>query len=448
MEAFIFYQIKSACCLGLFSLVYLLLIRNLTFYRLNRFYLLSAMILSFVIPAVTIRMPAADRAGVLNIVLDTITINASADGMDPTLVRPWTVWIKYVYPAVSLVFAGFFIQQLMGLWAIIRRHGIQRKDRMLWVTIPDNLPAFSFFNILFISFSASGDLKGNPVIRHEMAHARQFHSVDILLAELMKIVQWFNPFIYIIRRLLKETHEYLADETVLEQNSDPAGYRLLLLSQVFGIQPGISNSFNYSLIKKRFTMMSKEKSPLIRQVRYLLALPLALLLIFIFGCREAASSLGNESAGKQGTAAVNNLKAGNESGIADDSIYIKVDEMPRFQGGEIENVLFYVQQHVIYPEAAKKSHIQGKVYVQFIVNELGNVVEAKVVKGINVEKDENAVVVAGYKDKDMQGIKDAAKELDEEAVRVISSMPAWEPGKKDGKPVKVSFTIPIKFVLQ
>jgi len=195
-------------------------------------------------------------------------------------------------------------------------------------------------------------------------------------------------------------------------------------------------------------MMSKEKSPLIRQVRYLLALPLALLLIFIFGCREAASSLGNESAGKQGTAAVNNLKAGNESGIADDSIYIKVDEMPRFQGGEIENVLLYVQQHIIYPEAAKKSHIQGKVYVQFIVNELGNVVEAKVVKGINVEKDENAVVVAGYKDKDMQGIKDAAKELDEEAVRVISSMPAWEPGKKDGKPVKVSFTIPIKFVLQ
>jgi len=95
MEAFIFYQIKSACCLGLFSLVYLLLIRNLTFYRLNRFYLLSAMILSFVIPAVTIRMPAADRAGGLNIMLDTITINASVDGLDPTCGFPGICRLSY-----------------------------------------------------------------------------------------------------------------------------------------------------------------------------------------------------------------------------------------------------------------------------------------------------------------------------------------------------------------
>jgi len=354
----------------------------------------------------------------------------------------------YGYIAVALLFAGFLIYQLTGLLTLITRHGIKRSQGFLMVTIPDNLPAFSFFSVLFVNASVSSDKNENPVIQHEMAHARQFHSTDILLLELVKILQWFNPFLYILQRFLKETHEYLADEAVLEQNSDSAGYRLLLLSQVFGIQPGISNYFNHSLIKKRFTMMSKEKSPFVRQVRYLLVVPMTALLIFIFGCREAASSPGNESAGKQVTAAVSNLMADIESGITDDSIYITVDEMPRFQGGEIENVLLYVQQHIIYPEAAKKSHIQGKVYVQFIVNELGNVVEAKVVKGINVEKDENAVVVAGYKDKDMQGIKDAAKELDEEAVRVISSMPAWEPGKKDGKPVKVSFTIPIKFVLQ
>ena len=144
----------------------------------------------------------------------------------------------------------------------------------------------------------------NPVIQHEMAHARQFHSADILLLECVKILQWFNPFIYILQRLLKETHEYLADEAVLEQNSDSAGYRLLLLSQVFGIQPGISNYFNHSLIKKRFTMMSKEKSPIIRQVRYLLVLPVAILLMLFF------SSPGNglfpgkqEKAGSSSSAA-------------------------------------------------------------------------------------------------------------------------------------------------
>jgi len=423
MEAFVLYQVKSALCLSLFGVLYFLLVRNLTFYRLNRFFLLSAMVLSAVIPAIHIDFFAAKPAGMASVVLDTIFVNDSSVGSQANHAISLTSVLTYGYYAVTLLFAGFFIYQVLGLLTLVRRHGIKRRNRFFVVTIPDNLPAFSFFNMLFVNASVSADENENPVIRHEMAHARQFHSADILLFELVKIVQWFNPFIYFIQRFLKETHEYLADEAVLEQNSDSAGYRLLLLSQVFGIQPGISNYFNHSLIKKRFTMMSKEKSPFIRQVRYLLVLPMAILLLLFFSNPEQAFS--QEKNKKQEIAPPPPPPpppSGYEVMENGDSVYFDVDESPLFQGGGIENVQKYVQQNLIYPPAAKESKIQGKVMVQWIVNEKGKVVNIKIVRGVT-------------------------KELDEEVYRIISSMPDWKPGMNDGKPVKVQFTMPVKFAM-
>jgi len=421
MEAFILYQVKSAFCLSLFCIVYLLLVRNLTFYRLNRFFLLSAIALSFVIPVLHIELLTAKPAAMANIVLDTLFVSDTYPVSSADQAFSWTSLVTYGYFAVALLFAGFFIYQILGLLTLVRRHGIKRRKGSFLVTIPDALPAFSFFNVLFINASVSADEKGNPVIQHELAHARQFHSADILLLELVKIVQWFNPFIFIVQRLVKETHEYLADEAVLEQNSDSAGYRLLLLSQVFGIQPGISNYFNHSLIKKRFTMMSKKKSPMIRQVRYLLLLPVAFLLVLFLSSQGNAFSQEKK---KQEIAPpppppppppVDYTVT--ENG---DSVYLDVDEPPLFEGGGIESVQKYVQEKLTYPPEAKASKIQGKVMVQWIVNEKGEVTNVKIVRGVT-------------------------KELDQEAFDIISSMPDWKPGIKDGKPVKVQFTMPILF---
>jgi len=421
MEAFILYQVKSAFCLSLFCIVYLLLVRNLTFYRLNRFFLLSAIALSFVIPVLHIELLTAKPAAMANIVLDTLFVSDTYPVSSADQAFSWTSLVTYGYFAVALLFAGFFIYQILGLLTLVRRHGVKRRKESFLVTIPDALPAFSFFNVLFINASVSADEKGNPVIQHELAHARQFHSADILLLELVKIVQWFNPFIYIVQRLVKETHEYLADEAVLEQYSDSAGYRLLLLSQVFGIQPGISNYFNHSLIKKRFTMMSKKKSPMIRQVRYLLLLPVAFLLVLFLSSQGNAFSQEKK---KQEIAPpppppppppVDYTVT--ENG---DSVYLDVDEPPLFEGGGIESVQKYVQEKLTYPPEAKASKIQGKVMVQWIVNEKGEVTNVKIVRGVT-------------------------KELDQEAFDIISSMPDWKPGIKDGKPVKVQFTMPILF---
>jgi len=421
MEAFVLFQVKSAFCLSLFCIVYLLLVRNLTFYRLNRVFLLSAIAFSIVIPAIRIELFAAKPAAMANIVLDTLFVNDTSPSPSADHSLSWIRLVTYCYYAVALLFTGFFVYQVLGLLTLVRRHGIQRGKGSFRVIIPDNLPSFSFFNILFINASVSAEETGNPVIQHEMAHARQFHSADVLLLECVKILQWFNPFIYILQRLLKETHEYLADEAVLEQNSDSAGYRLLLLSQVFGIQPGISNYFNHSLIKKRFTMMSKKKSPIIRQVRYLLVLPVTILLLLFFSSPESAFSQENTKKPEAvppppppppppGYEVLNN----------GDSVYFNVDEAPLFQGGGIEAVQKYVQEKLTYPPEAKELKIQGKVMVQWIVNEKGEVTNVKIVRGVT-------------------------KELDQEAFNLISSMPNWKPGIKDGKPVKVQFTMPILF---
>ena len=456
MESFILYQIKSACCISLFGIVYLLFIRNLTFYRLNRFYLLSSLVISLLIPVINIDMPSAKSSGMVSIVLDTLTVNAPSVENGTLFITSWTRVVKYIYLAVSMLFAGFFLFQIRGLVTIIRRHGIQRKDSFFLVPIPENLPAFSFFNVLFINTSSIRDQKGNPVLQHEMAHARQFHSADILLVEGVKIMQWFNPFVYILQKLLKETHEYLADEAVLEQNSDSSGYRLLLLSQVFGIQPGISNHFNHSLIKKRFTMMTKEKSPFIRQVRYLLVLPMAIILLLFFSSQERAFSQENKKAEETVApppppppppVSAEKAEVNYTTNAAGEIVYYSVDQMPEFQGGSLDKVRSYVQQNITYPAAAKKSNLQGKVFVQWIVDEDGRVVDVKVVRSLQPEK-EKEVVVVSYKQDDPKTVKEAIGELDAEAIRVISSMPAWKPGMKDGKPVKVTFTMPISFALQ
>jgi hypothetical protein len=162
---------------------------------------------------------------------------------------------------------------LLRLLLLIRRSGISKQEGHKIVLLPNGNESFSFFGLIFLHPAVAGSGQADQVIRHELAHARQWHSLDILLLQGIKICQWFNPFLYIMEKNLKDTHEYLADTAVLEQDGHYDRYRLLLLAQVFGIQPGIFSFFNRSLIKNRLTMMTKEKSPSRNRLKYLVRAP-------------------------------------------------------------------------------------------------------------------------------------------------------------------------------
>jgi len=281
------------------------------------------------------------------------------------------------------------------------------------VTLPAKSHSFSFFNLIFLSSSTAAS-EDNHVLKHELVHARQLHSLDILLVEIIKILQWFNPFIYLAGKALQETHEYLADEAVLEQNGESNRYRLLLLTQALGVQPGILSFFNYSLIKNRLTMMTKEKSPLRNRLKYLLVLPVIAVIGVLLNCANEKTDVPGLSD--------DNKKVDVAQVTDDDSAYVFVDEQAKFMGGTLETFRDWVQENVRYPEDAIKNGITGKVTVMFAVNSKGEIGNIKILRGVH-------------------------KTLDEETIRVLESSPEWVPAKAKGIDVKQQFVMPVVFAL-
>jgi TonB family protein len=284
---------------------------------------------------------------------------------------------------------------------------------------------FSFFNYLFINRSQMEPAQLETIVAHEQVHWRQLHSADLLLAELLTIFQWFNPFAWLFRKALETVHEYLADEGVLRKGYEPFNYQNLLLVQATGISAfGFANHFNHSLIKKRIIMMTKNKSRRWSQLKVLLALPLTLLLIAAFTFSLPAGELVQ----KVSSSAVESTQP--VSALADavpDTVYSVVDQMPEFPKvsgapGGTSGLMGYLQEHIIYPEEARNAGLQGIVYVTFVVEADGRITNVQVMRGLG-------------------------EPLDKVAEDVIAGMPAWEPGRKDGEAVAVQFTMPIKFTL-
>jgi beta-lactamase regulating signal transducer with metallopeptidase domain len=125
---------------------------------------------------------------------------------------------------------------------------------------------------------------------HEFEHVKQGHSIDILVLEVLTVFQWFNPFFWLLKRLLRENHEYLADRAVLVHFSNPGYYKKLLLQQFVGPQIDLANNFNYSLIKKRIQMMSQIKSSKLARIKLFGGIFLASTLIVIFACEQEQST--------------------------------------------------------------------------------------------------------------------------------------------------------------
>ena len=241
---------------------------------------------------------------------------------------------------------------------------------------------------------------------HETIHIKQLHSLDIIFAEMICLLAWFNPVSWMIKAALKETHEYLADSGVSEQTQGSAEYFLLLLRNAIGVQPGLANNFNKSLTLKRLNMMKKPRSGRLSMLKALPVLPVVVLLLMAFSCSNSADESKSQ-----------NTSVPQKSEKTDAAI----DKMPEFPGGQAAMTKF-IMDNVKYPEAAKKSGIEGKVLVAFVVTKTGKIDKISISQKVN----------------DL---------LDAEAVRVISIMPDWIPGENKGVPVDVEMTLPINFKL-
>lgn len=306
---------------------------------------------------------------------------------------------------------GVVAYGLLHLWGFTQIYQRIKKSQLIKkvgaVSIYKSSINASFGSAIFIK-KETPENEMALIIKHEIAHIHQWHTLDKIYALLIQVVVWFNPIVYVWQNLMDKNHEYLADEEVLESESLES-YSLFLLQQKMqaNFSLSITPVSKMSHLKSRIMKM---KSKSINQYKMknskmkYLWFP-ACLLVLSVGTISANYSVEKES---------KNLSEVHQE--TEDP-----DVMPQFEGGT-EAMIQFLVNNIKYPETAKNKNIEGTVYVAFVVNSKGEITKPSIKRGVE-------------------------KSLDNEALRVINSMPNWKPGEKDGKKVSVEMVLPISFQL-
>ena len=434
MGTFLVYILKSAACLAVFYLFYKLLMSRDTFHRFNRFALLGLLVLSSLLPLVeaSVNSPAAVQETMLTLeqLLLMADIQPEGESMAAATPSATVLWLRaalLVYLTGIVFFIARNLCSLARLGRLIRqgkREALDsylpdRKEKNVRLVVHDHdIAPFSWMHWIVI---ARKDLEenGREILIHELAHIRNRHSWDLLLADLCIFVQWFNPAAWLLKQELQNIHEYEADETVLREGVNARNYQMLLIKKAVGTRLySMANSFNHSSLKKRITMMLKEKSNPWARAKYLYILPLAALAVTAFARPEVSAVADEISAVKVIAPAVHDsIQPNVQPAVAAPSSAL--DQMPEFPGG-MEALNTYLRNNIRYPQEAQKAGIQGRVIIQFIVSKDGSITDAEVVESVDPQ-------------------------LDAEALRLIKNMPRWKPGMRKGQAIRVKQTLPIRF---
>ena len=306
MGVFFIYILKSSVCLVLFYLFFRLLLSKETFHRFNRMALLGVLFFSLLIPCieVTTRHQVEVQQAVLSIeqlllMAELEATPANVGAVQETSAISWVQIVLLVYWAGILFLACRNIYSLICLFRLIHsgKHEKLEKGVTLVVHNQEIVP-FSWMKYIVISRK---DLEenGREILIHEMAHIHHRHSVDLLVADICIFFQWFNPGAWLLKQELQNVHEYEADETVINEGVNAKEYQLLLIKKAVGTRLySMANSFNHSKLKKRITMMLKEKSNPWARLKYLYVLPLAAIAVTAFARPEISEKVEEISAVK------------------------------------------------------------------------------------------------------------------------------------------------------
>ena len=462
MGIFFVYILKSSVCLVVFYLFYRLLLSRETFHRFNRVALLSILLLSCLLPLVEVTVEEQTEVHQTMMTLEQWLMLAdmmnTADTTDLQAEEVTVTWIQVallVYLAGILLFAlrnGYSLLKLGGLLKSGRKENLSNYidggEKVTLIVHDRDIAPFSWMKCIVIS-EKDLDENGREILIHELAHIQNRHSWDLLVADICIFFQWFNPASWLLKQELQNIHEYEADETVIEKGVDAKQYQLLLIKKAVGTRLySMANSFNHSKLKKRITMMLKEKSNPWAKLKYLYILPVAAIAVTAFARPEISETAEEISAVKvndltaiveakaiksteesvqistvsQDTVKVNYVPTEVSRKLQGTAVFEVVEEMPEFPGG-VDAMMEYLQKELRYPESAKEKGIQGRVTVQFIIDKEGNVTNSKVTRSVD-------------------------KDMDTEAIRLVKAMPKWKPGMQKGKAVAVKYTVPVVFRLE
>ena len=456
MATFFIFILKSAFVLALLVSLFMIFMSRETFHKLNRYIMLSIVFIALLLPAVNlgIESPFKGLAAAIEnsfaaeepeAVVGEIAIDMSAfdellpdvalelPPLEPVEEKPFN-WLLLAAAVYFLVVAVLVVRQAVMYVQVARIIARSRVvDASLYGCEGINLRVhsgkekpFSWFHWVVVSEDDLDD-GAREILIHETAHARAGHSWDIVLADAVIIMQWFNPLAWIMKNSLKDIHEFEADEAVINSGINAKQYQLLIIKKAVGARLySIANSFNHSLTKKRITMMCKEKSKKWRCAKALYIVPVAAIAALAFTTADTANATVGETLPKGSEFVANNemdtAKNVQQIPDGDDKVYKVCENAPAFPGGT-HAMYKYLAGNIKYPDKAEAAGKQGRVMVQFVVRKDGSISDVSVVKS------------------------SGNLSLDKEAVRVVSSMPKWNPGTQGGKPVNVQYTIPVQFKL-
>lgn len=264
------YLLEANLYLGIFYVSYRLLLAETTFYKLSRYYLIAAVMLSALLPFFQLGIFAPLR-NLQEPLMEFSISGETAASQNPAY--SFAGLFSYCYLVITAILTILFLRNCYQLAALYRRSKKEKKGSIYYVELEDNGTAFSFFNLLFIHPEAQ---KKEVIIRHELIHIHQKHSLDILFFELLKVINWINPVSLLLLREIKMIHEYIADAETIHPNLEKHDYAILLITNSFGPIPNqLTNQiFNQTLLKRRIQMLNKEKTPDRAKLRLLLVVPL------------------------------------------------------------------------------------------------------------------------------------------------------------------------------
>ena len=319
MGFFFVYILKSGVCLSLFYLFYRLLLSKETFYRFNRIALLGILVFSLLLPLIEVTKAPQNEINQAVLTIEQLLVMAEnhqetqvttvVEGDD--LVDTWRSPVHWIEIVLLFYIAGIFFLVCRNVYSLFRlvrlMNTAQRRqiDKHTVLLVHDrNVAPFSWMKFVVISRT---DLEenGREILIHECAHIRKHHSWDLLIADICIFFQWFNPGAWLLKQELQNIHEYEADEAVINEGINARDYQLLLIKKAVGTRLySMANSFNHSKLKKRITMMLKEKSNPWARLKYLYVLPLAAIAVTAFARPEISERVEEISAVK-----VNDLAA-------------------------------------------------------------------------------------------------------------------------------------------
>lgn len=430
------YFIKSTVCLFLLYGFFHIFLRSHKTLLFNRFFLIFSLVFSLIIPVVEIQVSSNF---LLNNTFSKLSIHSEQYLQHSESIHNTTSFLTYpnliliLYLLISVVLLIRFLLNILNLYNKIRTSYTIYDSNTTLILVEEKILPYSFFRYIFVNRADfESDKIEKELLIHEEAHCSQYHSIDIILIELINVFFWFNPTIWLYRNAILSNHEFYADKKVLAK-SDSFDYHQLLLNILLQNNSNyLVSNFKYSLIKSRLIMMSTVEPSNSAKLRNTIACIFILVLGSAFTFSNSPDSINNltERINTKVPPLPPNFVIGNEKdkfGIANNQIantnYSGSSiEMPLFPGGYNE-ALLWIGKNTTYPEEAFKRKITGMVEVSFTVTSKGKI------KNIRTNYPVDPF-------------------LDTEAVRIIRSMPDWQPGSQSGVPIDIDMMIPITFSIK